>query len=108
MLHQSTGDVEIVLAGFLDAFAYLDWEAFRAYFTDDAVVFFPLIDHPLHANGREAIEWLFLSVFERARAASAGPLYLDIKPRDLLIRQIGDVTYPMAEARSLPSPVRHT
>ena len=66
---------------FLDAFAALDWEPFRRYFADDATVFFPLIDHPQRAEGREQIERLFRGVFERARAvAPNGPPYLALSP----------------------------
>jgi ketosteroid isomerase-like protein len=86
----SADGVESVLSGFLDAFACLDWETFRTYFADDATVFLPLVDHPERATGREAVERLFLGVFDRARAASPGPRYLDLEPRDLLIRRMGD------------------
>src|SRR5580765_1408432 len=55
------------LQTFLTAFAALDWEPFRHCFADDAVVFFPLVDHPERADGREQIERLFRVVFERAR-----------------------------------------
>lgn len=83
--------LERTLAGFLDAFAHLDWDAFRAYFADDASVFFPMTDHPARANGRDEVERLFHSVFDRARIASPGPVYLDLEPCDLLIREAGDM-----------------
>lgn len=89
--HRHDDTLERTLVGFLDAFAHLDWEAFRAYFADDASVFFPMTEHPARANGRDEVERLFHSVFDRARAASPGPVYLDLEPRDLLIREVGDM-----------------
>jgi ketosteroid isomerase-like protein len=84
-------EIARVVAAFLAAFAALDWEAFRRCFADEATVFFPSIDHPQRAAGREQIEQVFHDVFERARAGAAGPPYLDLQPRDLSIRHTGDV-----------------
>ncbi len=80
------------LTAFLAAFAALDWETFRSYFADDAVVFFPLTVHPRRADGRDEIERLFHDVFERARTESRSPEppFLDLRPLDVHIRCIGD------------------
>jgi ketosteroid isomerase-like protein len=76
---------------FLAAFAALDWEPFRRCFANDATVFFPSVDHPERAEGREQIEHLFRGVFERARAGSvSGPPYLALQPHELSIRHMGE------------------
>src|SRR5262249_2664685 len=49
-------------------------------------------DHPRRADGREEIERLFRGVFDRARASSPGPPYLDLRPQDLSIRPMGDTS----------------
>lgn len=76
---------------FLTAFAALDWEPFRRCFADDASVFFPLVDHPQQAEGRDQIEQQFRGVFERARAGSVtGPPHLQLQPHGLSIRRMGE------------------
>ncbi|HEX3272181.1 MAG TPA: nuclear transport factor 2 family protein [Ktedonobacterales bacterium] len=83
--------VEDTLRDFLRAFANLDWNTFRAYFDDEATVFFPRGDHPARAVGRGQIEQVFLLEFEETRAGALGPPYLDLRPRDLLIQETGDI-----------------
>lgn len=79
------------LQTFLTAFATLDWEPFRHCFADDATAFFPLVNHPERAEGRDQIEQLFRGVFERARvSAISGPPYLALQPGDLSIRRMGE------------------
>jgi ketosteroid isomerase-like protein len=84
-------DAEQTIRDFLTAFANLDWDAFRAYFDDDAAVFFPRGDHPARAVGRDQIEEVFLLEFEETQAGASGPPYLDLRPQDLLIQEIGDI-----------------
>ena len=82
--------IERTLYHFLTAFANLDWDAFRAYFDDEATVFFPRGDHPTRAEGKDEIERVFLREFEETRAGASGPPYLDLRPQDLLIQEVGD------------------
>jgi ketosteroid isomerase-like protein len=83
--------VEVALRGLLTAFANLDWDAFRASFDDEATVFFPRGYQPTRAESRDEIERVFLREFEEARAGVSGPPYLDLRPRDFLIQEMGDI-----------------
>ncbi len=87
----TTASIEDALRGFLTAFANLDWNTFRAYFDDEATVFFPRSDNPARAVGREQVERVFRREFEETRAGTSGPPYLDLRPQDLLIQEIGDI-----------------
>jgi ketosteroid isomerase-like protein len=88
---ETSASVECTLHGFLTVFANLDWDAFRASFDDEATVFFPRGDQPTRAEGRDEIERVFLREFEEARAGASGPPYLDLRPNDLLIQEMGDI-----------------
>ena len=83
----STANAEVreTLARFIQAFDNLDWNSFRAFFADDATVFYPRA-FPERANGRAEFEKTFRLVFEQIRAGrSTGP-YMDIQPKDLRIQ----------------------
>ncbi len=56
-----------IVQAFLGAFSALDWDPFRRCFADDATVFFPLVDRPERAEGREQNR---ASVQRRVRARS--------------------------------------
>jgi ketosteroid isomerase-like protein len=86
----TAASAEYALQGFLRAFADLDWDAFRAGFDHEATAFFPRGDCPARAEGREQVERVFRCEFEEARASGAGPPYLDLRPQDLRIQEIGD------------------
>ena len=84
-------EVSAALHGFLTAFENLDWEPFRASFTDDACVFHPSADAPERDCGRAAVEARFKKVFDaERREATAGPPYMHLLPEDLQITMFGD------------------
>ena len=86
----SETEVRDTLAKFVRAFDNLDWDGFRAFFDDDATVFYPRA-FPERANGRDEFEKTFKTVFQQIRAGrSTGP-YMDLQPRDLKIQLFGDV-----------------
>jgi ketosteroid isomerase-like protein len=97
--------VEDTLWGFLNAFANLDWPTFQTYFDDEATVFFPRGDQPARVAGRDQIERVFLREFAETRAGAAGPPYLDLQPRDLLIEEMGDLAL-VSFHLSLPGALR--
>jgi ketosteroid isomerase-like protein len=86
-----SASVERTLHDFLTAFANLEWDAFRACFDDEATVFFPRRDHPTRVEGRDEIERVFLLEFTETRQRASGPPYLELRPRDLLIQDLGDL-----------------
>jgi ketosteroid isomerase-like protein len=88
---ETSVSVERTLHDFLTAFSNLDWDSFRAYFDDEATVFFPRGDHPMRSMGRDQIERVFLREFEETRAGASGPPYLDLRAQNLLIQEMGDI-----------------
>jgi ketosteroid isomerase-like protein len=83
-------DPEATLHAFIQAFDNLDWERFRAFFADDATVFYPRgIDR--RAHGRVEIEANFQKVFAQIRRDRTEPPYMDLKPRDLHIQRFGEI-----------------
>jgi ketosteroid isomerase-like protein len=89
---RQSDDVEVrkILSDFIAAFDNLDWNQFRAFFADDATVFFPR-DSPHRADGRKEFERTFQQVFERIRAGRTKGPYMDLRPLDLQIQIAGDV-----------------
>jgi ketosteroid isomerase-like protein len=90
-------EVRQTLSNFLSAFENLDWEPFRNSFADDATVYFPS-QRATRATGRAEVDATFRQVFERIRATTSGPPYLNLKPVDLdvqLFHDIGIVTFQL-------------
>jgi ketosteroid isomerase-like protein len=83
-------EVRKTLAEFIQAFDNLDWDRFRAAFSDDATVFYPR-EFPHRSDGRQEFERTFQKVFERIRAGRTQGPYMDIQPRDLRLQIAGDV-----------------
>jgi len=92
------------LASFVSTFNNLEWERFRALFTDDATVFFPGGYRGRRAEGRAEVEAAFRDVFARWRARSSGPPYLHIRPLDVHVQRYGEVavvTFHLEEEEGL-------
>ena len=83
-------EVRKTLADFVQAFDNLDWDPFRAAFSDDATVFYPR-EFPHRANGRLEFEMMFQKVFDRIRAGRTQGPYMDIQPLDLHLQVAGDI-----------------
>jgi ketosteroid isomerase-like protein len=75
-------EVRNTLADFIQAFDNLNWDRFRAAFSDDATVFYPR-EFPHRADGRHEFEKTFQKVFDRIRAGRTQGPYMDIQPQDL-------------------------
>jgi hypothetical protein len=94
--HRSTGDaasdsaaVVSALDRFLTAFENLEWEPFRAAFSDSATVFHPSPSTPERVTGRATIDSTFRAVFADVRAHAAdGPPYHRLSPVDLRIQPL--------------------
>ncbi len=87
---RDSADVHAALMQFLRAFEDLDWERFRASFTDDASVFFPTPSPAQRFVGRVAVEAQFQRVFDAIRrAAPAGPPYQQLPPVNLQLVMLG-------------------
>ena len=83
-------EVRNMLADFIQAFDNLDWDRFRAAFSDDATVFYPR-EFPHRADGRQEFERTFQKVFDRIRAGRTQAPYMDIQPRDLRLQIAGNI-----------------
>jgi ketosteroid isomerase-like protein len=105
---ETPSEVEPFLDSFVAAFNDLDWEKFRAHFSEDATVFFPAPYPPARASGRDAVEAGFHGVFERWRRERSGPPYLDIRPRDVVLQSFGDVTVATFHLDDVERPSRRT
>jgi len=95
-LEQPSGeqDVRRALASFIDALNNLKWDAFRAWFAEEATLFNPEIPDVRdlgRIDGREAIERSFRLVFDSARRQASGPPYLHIVPRNVRVQMLVDV-----------------
>jgi ketosteroid isomerase-like protein len=79
---KETREVEVqkTLTGFIQAFDNLEWDKFRAFFADDATVFYPR-QFPERAQGRTEYENGFRKVFEQIRGGRTKPPYMEIQPR---------------------------
>ena len=83
-------EVRAALADFVQVFDNLEWGHFRAFFADDATVFYPRA-FPERANGRVEFEKTFTQVFEHIRAGRSKGPYMDLQPRGLKIRMAGEL-----------------
>jgi len=86
----SEEEVRQTLFSFINAFDNLDWDRFRAFFADDATVFYPR-EFPHRAEGREQIETFFRKVFDRIRGGRTRAPYMDIQPRELKLQMAGEI-----------------
>ena len=84
------GQVQNAAEAFIDAFNNLDWEAFRATFSDDATVFFPTPGISRRATGRSEVEGFFRPLFDEFRSRRSAPPYLDIDPKDTHVQILED------------------
>jgi ketosteroid isomerase-like protein len=103
-LVETPPEVARFLDSFVESFENLEWDRFRALFSDEATVFFPAPYPRERASGRASVEEGFRAVFERWRKERPGPPYLEIRPRDVLVATYGDihvVTFHLGEGESL-------
>ena len=82
--------VEQFLAEFVDAFDGLHWDRFRVCFSERATVYFPFPDQPRIANGKAEVEAGFKAFFDHLQATVEGPPYLNLKPFDMRVEELGD------------------
>jgi hypothetical protein len=104
LLAEAPPEVATFLDSFVESFENLEWDRFRALFSDEATVFFPAPYARERASGRDAVEEGFRSVFERWRKERPGPPYLEIRPREVMVSSHGDVyvvTFHLGEGESL-------
>ena len=91
-LDTDVATLEAAIAAFLAAFNDLDWQRFRALFTDDATVFFPRL-RAERATTLAEVEETWHAIFAGIRTGSGrtAPPYQDLHPRDRHIQWLGDV-----------------
>jgi ketosteroid isomerase-like protein len=79
--------VEQTLSKFVTAFDNLDWPTFRACFSSDATVFYPVSQFAKRIDSAADFEKAWLAVFESLKKASGRttPPYMDLVPIDLRI-----------------------
>ncbi|WP_376088995.1 nuclear transport factor 2 family protein [Roseomonas sp. CCTCC AB2023176] len=87
---QSEAALNDFLTGFLADFENLDWQRFRARFSDDSTVFFPPQYGAARATGRAETDPAWLRTFEVIRSGSgrtAAP-FMRLLPQDLLVQEM--------------------
>ncbi|MEM7333521.1 MAG: nuclear transport factor 2 family protein [Chloroflexota bacterium] len=101
-MNKETFDSEIseVTTAFLTAFDNLDWAQFNDFIADEATVFMPWPTFPNQLNGKSEIQNAFRSLFEEIPKTQEERPYLNLRPLDLTIQQIGSaglVTFHLSE-----------
>jgi len=82
----------ITINGFVKAFSSLNWEAFTAYFADNATAFFPpSAKFPYRANNKTDVLNMFRKVFDNAQKMNPAAPHIDIQPEELKIQMAGTV-----------------
>ena len=103
---RDSADVAGALRRFLTAFENLEWEPFRAAFSDSATVFHPAPNMAERVTGRVAVDSSFRAVFAEVRAhATGGPPFHRLTPVDLRIQPLASgvvlVTFELRNAERL-------
>ena len=91
---------------FLTVFENLDWDAFRAVWSENPSVFFPFEDTPERVTGKAAVEARWRTFFELQRRPDRVPPYFRVAPRNLLVQRHGDVGIVTFDLGEPPSPRR--
>jgi ketosteroid isomerase-like protein len=87
-----TASIEEALSKFLTAFNNLDWQAFRACFSDSATIFHPAAPNIKRIDSPEQFETAWLGVFERIKKSSGrtSPPYMSLNPLDLRVERLSE------------------
>jgi ketosteroid isomerase-like protein len=88
--NDSTG-VRLAVEKFVSAFNSLQWEPFRASFTEDATIFFPDWEEAFRKAGRTDIESAWLQIFPEFKD-SINTVRLNIVPKDIRIQLYGQTS----------------
>jgi len=87
-----SAELVITINGFVKAFSSLNWEAFTAYFADNATAFFPpSAKFPYRANNKTDVLNMFRKVFDNAQKMDPAAPHIDIQPEELKIQMAGTV-----------------
>ncbi len=91
---------------FLTAFEHLDWQPFRAAFSDSATIFQPAAQMAERVSGPRGIDSTFRAVFADIRShATGGPPFHRLNPTDLRIQPLSPglvlVTFHLRNAERL-------
>ena len=87
-----SAELVITINGFVKAFSSLNWEAFTAYFADNATAFFPpSAKFPYRANNKTDVLNIFRKVFDNAQKMNPAAPHIDIQPEELKIQMAGTV-----------------
>jgi ketosteroid isomerase-like protein len=102
-----TASIEAALSMFLTAFDNLDWQAFRACFSDTATIFHPAAPNIRRIDSPDQFEKAWLGVFERIKKNSGrtSPPYMSLNPLDLRIEKLSEdvalVTFHLVDVSTL-------
>jgi len=87
-----SAELVITINGFVKAFSSLNWEAFTAYFADNATAFFPpSAKFAYRANNKTDVLNMFRKVFGNAQKMNPATPHIDIQPEELKIQMAGTV-----------------
>lgn len=102
-----TTSIEEALSTFLTAFNNLDWQAFRACFSDTATIFHPAAPNIRRIDSPEQFNTAWLGVFERIKKNSGrtSPPYMNLNPVDLRVEKLSEdvalVTFHLVDGSTL-------
>jgi ketosteroid isomerase-like protein len=102
-----TASIEEALSTFLTAFNNLDWQAFRACFSDTATIFHPAVPNIRRIDSPEQFNTAWLGVFERIKKNSGrtSPPYMNLNPLDLRVEKLSEdvalVTFHLVDGSTL-------
>jgi ketosteroid isomerase-like protein len=102
-----TASIEDALSTFLTAFNNLDWQAFRACFSDTATIFHPAVPNIRRIDSPEQFNTAWLGVFERIKKSSGrtSPPYMNLNPLDLRVEKLSEdvalVTFHLVDGSTL-------
>ncbi|HYL60647.1 MAG TPA: nuclear transport factor 2 family protein [Candidatus Acidoferrales bacterium] len=98
---ESSADVRAMMNDFLRAVESLELERITPFFEEDAQMFSPLGTYAARLDGRPAIMAQFKAIAEFARAM---PTPLKIEPKELVVREFGDIALATFHL-TLPGPL---
>jgi ketosteroid isomerase-like protein len=85
---EASAEVRAMLNDFLRAVETLEVERIAPFFKEDAQMFSPLGSYPSRLDGRPAIIAQFKAIADLARTM---PSPLKLEPKDLLVREFGNL-----------------
>ena len=87
-----SAELVATMNAFVKAFSSLNWEAFTAFFAEDATAFFPpSAQFAYRANKKQEVMDIFRKVFDNAQKRNPAAPHIDIQPEEIKVQIAGRV-----------------